>query len=155
MAKKKAIAKPAGERLVDVARTYLRTPWAHQGRLKGLGVDCVGFIAAAAEESRSVTDVEFEQDYRRAENGVRMRELLNDYMDYVSAEIEDAQAGDVIAFCDEALRHRDVPRHLGILTEWKREGVPYVIEASERGVVEHRMDAAWKRRVHSVWRIRE
>lgn len=140
--------------ITNTAAEYVGTPWVHQGRLKGLGVDCCGFIASVAEESGAIPAAGFEQDYRRAENGERMIALLTEYMDYVSDKVEDAQPGDVIALCDEQLKQPDVPRHLVFLSAWVRDGVPYIIHAGSRGVVRHRMDALWKRRVHSVWKIR-
>jgi cell wall-associated NlpC family hydrolase len=30
--------------IIAEARTWLKTPWRHQGRLKGIGCDCVGHI---------------------------------------------------------------------------------------------------------------
>lgn len=139
--------------IVQIARTWLGTPFVHQGRLKGPaeqggGVDCAGFIAEVARESGSLPDVEFEQNYRRRENGEEMLRLLRDYMEIV----EEPEIGDVLALCDERLANPDVPRHLVILTEME----PYWkgIHASERGVREHRIDLRFKQRIHSIWRIR-
>jgi cell wall-associated NlpC family hydrolase len=39
------------ERIVAEAETWLNTPFRHQGRLKGQGVDCVGFISEVAREA--------------------------------------------------------------------------------------------------------
>jgi len=30
--------------IIAEARTWLKTPWRHQGRLKGIACDCVGHI---------------------------------------------------------------------------------------------------------------
>lgn len=137
--------------LVDEARTWLNTPFVHQDRTKGMGVDCVNFIAAVAEESGATVDVEFERNYRRHADGLTMLALLHDYLEPVAA-VDAARRGDVLVLCDEHLRQPKIPRHLMILTELE----PYwkAIHASQLGVREHRLDLQFKRRIHSVWRIR-
>jgi hypothetical protein len=137
------------QNFIEIARSWKGTPFQHQGRLKGVGVDCAGFIAQVALESGASADVEFEQNYRRQENGERMLSLLRSYMDFVEGEPE---IGDMLALCDEQLKNPDVPRHLVILTE--KEPYWKAIHASERGVQEHRLDARFKRRIHSAWRLR-
>lgn len=138
-----------GQRIVEIARSWEGTRFVHQGHLKGLGVDCAGFIAEVARESGGVADTNFEQNYRRKENGEQMLELLNEYMDGIEGEPE---PGDVLALCDEDLRKRDRPRHLMILTQ----KLPYwkAIHASEKGVREHRLDGRFRQRIHSVWRLK-
>lgn len=136
------------ETFIEVARSWLGTPFQHQGHMKGVAVDCAGFIAEVAKESGAVPDVSFEQNYRRHENGAQMLMLLTEYMDGVV----EAEIGDVLALCDENLREPDVPRHLMILTE--KEPYWKAIHASEAGVREHRLDLRFKRRIHSIWRLR-
>ncbi len=36
--------------IVAVARSWLGTPWIHQGRLKDIGVDCGGLIISLGKE---------------------------------------------------------------------------------------------------------
>jgi cell wall-associated NlpC family hydrolase len=136
------------QKFIEVARSFKGTPFVHQGHTKGLGVDCAGFIAEVAREAQVVSDLEFEQNYRRRESGEQMLRLLKDYMDFV----EEAEPGDVLALCDEHFKAPDVPRHLMILTE--KEPYWRAIHASSRGVLEHRLDSRFKRRIHSVWRLR-
>lgn len=144
--------KTPQEKVIEEARTWIGTPWMHQGHLKGPngGVDCAGFIAEVAKKARAVPNVKFEQNYRRHEDGATMLEMLRSYMKMV--KVEDARPADVLALCDENLRSPDIPRHLIILTEME----PYWrgIHASERGVLEHRLDLNFKKRIHSVWRLK-
>lgn len=133
--------------LVNEARSWKGTRWVHQGRTKGLAVDCAGFIS---EVARNVgIGVDIPADYKPHEDGAIMLRLLNEHMEIV----DEMQPGDVLAFCDEAVRERDVPRHLAFVTEVKPH-TTFIIEAGARGVVEHRMDAGWLRRIHSVWRLK-
>lgn len=39
-----------GNDVVELARGLLGTPWQHQGRFPGVGVDCVGLVALIARE---------------------------------------------------------------------------------------------------------
>ncbi len=39
-----------GLEVVRVARTWLGTPYHHQGRVKGAGVDCAGLSVGVAKE---------------------------------------------------------------------------------------------------------
>jgi cell wall-associated NlpC family hydrolase len=38
--------------IVAAARSWLGTPWRHQGRLKGIAVDCGGLIIGVGRELR-------------------------------------------------------------------------------------------------------
>jgi hypothetical protein len=137
------------QRLVDAARSWRNTKFQHQGNIKGLGVDCCNFISEVAREA-GVSDLEIPKNYRPQEDGTIMLRLLNEHMEMV----EEMRPGDVLALCDEALREPDVPRHLVFVTEIRPQ-TTMIIHASASGVVEHRTNSQWLRRVHSIWRIRE
>lgn len=149
-----------GQKVVESARSWKFTPWVHQGRLKGQGVDCAGLIVGVAHEVRMGLDEQeaselgqelaIPNNYKRRENGEDLIRLLEQFTEPVDRS--NAQPGDVIALIEPALREPNVPRHLGFLTQVEPNW--YIIHASARGVVEHRMDMAWKKRVHSVWRLR-
>lgn len=135
------------QQIVDEARTWLGTNFLHQGSLKGLGVDCVNFIAEVAKATGAVPDIEFEKNYRREENGETMARLFNQYLDPISWM--DAQPADVLV-----ISYKGIPRHCMIVTE--REDDEFrVIEASREQVTEHRVDESTKRRIHSAFRVRE
>jgi cell wall-associated NlpC family hydrolase len=138
-----------GSELIAAARRYLGVPWQHQGR-DDQGIDCCGFIAESVIDAGAVRDVQFIRDYARQENGERMLYLLQQHCDPV--ERGDEQIGNVLALCDEQVKYPDRPTHLAFLSQME----PYwqMIHASEHGVVEHRMDIRFKRRIVSVWRIR-
>lgn len=137
------------QKIIETAREYTGTPFMHQGQYKGVGIDCVHFIRNVARDSGATPDVEFEANYKRHEDGVMMLAMLKAYLKRVP-DLARVQPADVVAFHDG--KAEGIPRHIGIVTQT----TPYlkVIHASERGVVEHRMDLNWKRRVQSVWRIR-
>ena len=139
------------DNIVTEARTWKNTPFRHQGRLKGLGVDCAGFMGEVARNA-GVANVDIPNDYKPQEDGTAMMRLLSQHLDFVPTE--DVRAGDVLALCDEALRFPDIPRHLAFVTEVKA-GTIFLIHASEHGVREHRTNEHWRKRIHSVWRLRD
>lgn len=139
------------ENIVTEARSWKGTKFQHQGRVKGLGVDCAGFIGEVAHNV-GLVQVDIPHDYKPQEDGTAMMGLLSQHLDFVATE--DVQPGDVLALCDEALRQPDIPRHLAFVTEVKA-GTIFLIHASQHGVREHRTNEHWRKRIHSVWRIRD
>lgn len=137
------------QRIVEEAETWIGTRFQHQGRIKGLGVDCVNFITEVARDA-GVKDLEIPLDYKPHEDGTIMLRLLREHMSLIPTE--EMQKGDVLALCDEALQTPDVPRHLVFVQEVTPK-TTFVIHASQHGVRRHRIDAAWKRRIHSCWRL--
>ena len=157
------------ERIVAEARTWITRPFGgtsyrHQGRLKGTAIDCAGFIVGVAINAQ--TGIDFQKpdhvlelgkelnvphNYKRRENGKELLKLLKDYMDQIS--FADAAPGDVIALIDQSLREPTVPRHLAIITEILPQ-TWYIIHAANAGVVEHRIDDNFRKRFHSLYRVR-
>lgn len=150
------------EDIVREAREWINTRWEHQQNSKGLGCDCEGFIEGVALNVGVIDLAVVARNYRRREDSDLMLRILEEHLEFVAGsqtrEVPDmskARPGDIIAFCDEELRKPEKPRHLGIMTERRADGVIKVIHASEHGVREHRMDARWLKRVHSVWKVKE
>lgn len=139
------------ENIVEEARSWKGTPFIHQGRLKGKGVDCAGFIGEVARDA-GVLNVNIPHDYRPQEDGTAMMRLLSEHLDFIPTE--DVRPGDVLALCDEALHDKDIPRHLAFVTE-VRAGTIFIIHAAREGVVEHRTNMRWRERIHSCWRVRD
>lgn len=152
---------PTRQQLIEEARSWKGTRWEHQGEIKGLAADCEGFVAGVAKNSGVEAVVEIVRNYRRREDGSLMLKLLNEQLDYVTGsetretpDMSSVLPADIVAFSDERLAQPDRPKHLGIITNRRADGVWFVIHASEQGVVEHRLDMRWLKRIHSVWSIR-
>lgn len=139
------------QRIVDEARSWKGTAFQHQGQIKHVGVDCAHYVALVARGA-GVSGVEIPHDYKPREDGTVMLNLLHEHMEFIP--VENMAPGDVLALCDEAERNPDVPRHLVFVTDITPT-TTFICHASEHGVREHRIDAAWKRRIHSCWRIKE
>ncbi|WP_233343629.1 C40 family peptidase [Burkholderia cepacia] len=113
------------QQVVDEARTWAGTRWQHQGRLKGIGVDCAGLVVCALRNvGIEVDDVD---GYPRRPDG-SLLEVVRRQTEPTS----DWRAGDVV------LMHWDNdPCHLGILTSPSTIIHAY---AMAREVVEHDLD---------------
>lgn len=139
--------------LISAARSWIGTPYRHQGRLRGHAVDCVGVVIEAALEtgvlgvSRETFDQRFRpfQGYGRLPRPLLVRRALATFM----VEVEHAREGDV-AF----LRwDRGPPMHLAFLA--RHDGRLTMIHAHGwvGRCVEHGFDAEWPGRVDSWWRF--
>lgn len=138
------------QRLVEEARSWKGTRFQHLGRIKHVGVDCANFISLVARDA-GVQGVNIPDNYRRREDGTLMLSLLREHMEPI--ERSEIQAGDVLALCDETLNHPDIPRHLVFVSEVRPTTI-FIVHASEKGIVEHRTNGHWLKRIHSCWRLK-
>ncbi len=127
--------------VVKTARTWLGTPYHHQGRLKGAGVDCVGLLVGVAHEL-GLSDFDV-QGYTMRPNGDSLRLVCDEQM--TPLQREQLVPGDVVLFTFDAS-----PGHMGILT-----GPNQLIHAylPRRRVVEHGLDAFWWSRAVGFYRF--
>ncbi len=136
--------KVAGLDVVRTARTWLGTPYHHQGRLKGVGVDCAGLIIGVAHELElSAFDV---QGYAARPNGDSLRRLCEDQMQLVM--LDEARPGDVLLFRFDA--H---PGHLGFLASTGQGFTLLHAYLPRRKVVEHGLDASWWSQLAGCYRL--
>ena len=131
--------------VVSEARSWIGTPFKHQGRTKGVGVDCIGLVYGVAE-SLGLTPDELPQEYigysRMPEQG-RLREALDKYMDRIS--LSRAEPGDVLLMTFA----RD-PQHVAITTG------NTIIHAYSlvKKCTEHSLSPKWTRRICGAYRFR-
>ncbi|MBS3962570.1 MAG: C40 family peptidase [Sandarakinorhabdus sp.] len=126
--------------LVAAARGFIGTPWRHQGRLKGVGVDCVGLVVGALAEVGILVDGR--TDYPRQPDP---DELLGQLRTWCRRRPK-ARPGDILLFAMDG--HR--PQHIGIATDI---GVIHA-HAGARAVVEHGLDETWAPRVAGVFGVK-
>lgn len=124
--------------IVDEARTWIGTPFRHQGRLKRVGVDCVGLIVGVgvAVGFRII-------DFRNYDENFPDTRRLHFEM-HTQFTREDRMSPGCIVLL--ALQHESDPSHLAILT-----GDDSIIHCwNRRGVVEHEL-GAWRRRIRGIF----
>ena len=127
--------------IVEAARGYIGTPFHHQARAKGVGIDCVGLVVCAARDAGH--DVKDTTVYARDPDGRSLIAALEGQMDRVEGGW---LPGDVLAFW---VVKPDLPQHLGVYA-----GETVVHAMLGRRVAEHRLTGAMLRKLHSVWRVR-
>lgn len=125
------------------ALSWVGVPFAHQGRSRAHGVDCVGLVLGVANELGLLppdTDV---TGYRRAPDGSMLR-LCDEWMD--RAPLADSHVA--------VLRFSVAPQHLAVLVP-RGAGWAFVHALERNGaVVTHRVDEAWRRRIVATYRLR-
>ena len=134
----KGVMAATREQVVRAAREWLGTPWHHQGRVKGVGVDCVGVVIGVARDlGLSTFDV---TGYaRRPAEG----EVASGCWQHL-APVAAAFPGDVLLFEVDGQ-----PQHLGFATDI---GLLHAY-APMRRVVEHRLDDNWRGKIVAAFRL--
>lgn len=93
--------------VVAEAMTWLGTPWRHQGRLKGVGVDCLGLIIGIGRACAMVPPSFDITGYGTGADGTMLPQC-EQYM--VRKRLVDRQLGDVLV-----LHWGAEPHHMGII----------------------------------------
>jgi len=146
-----------GKEIVRAARGWIGTRFSHQGRLRKTishsgGVDCLGLLVGVAQE----LDLRDGLGNRLSQADECQYSHLPDvqYLESVLARLMrpvDTRAlapGDVLM-----LQVGDRPQHLGIVSD-HLAGLGLIhAYAPARAVVEHALDAWWKKRIHAAFRI--
>lgn len=143
-------ASSIGMAIIAEARTWVGTPFRHQGALKWVGCDCAGLIRGVGTAC-GVLDLPLSRwqphaSYSRVPNPKRMERTLRLFMRPIA--IDDLRMGDVLWMGWRP----GLPMHLGLVSE--HGGRCMLIHAtSDIGwVVEHGLTGDWQDRIHSAWR---
>ena len=130
------------DEVVACARTWLGTRWQHQARVKGQACDCAGLIIGVAQEMFHI-DVDV-PNYGHEPHNDTMRKLCDRYL--VRASPQGYLPGDVLL-----MTWNSQPHHMAIASTV--QGLPGLIHAyaQARMVVEHNIDAKWRRRIVAAY----
>jgi NlpC/P60 family putative phage cell wall peptidase len=139
--------------IVAEARSWIGTPYRHQGSLKGAGCDCLGLIRGVyrvfyGPEKEPITPYSpnwAEETGQEALRDAARRHLVEiDAAPFrVGAPLD---AGDVILI---RVRDRGIAKHAAIAS-----GPDWIIHAYERhAVAEDALPAAWRRRIAYAFRF--
>lgn len=139
------ITAEQGKQVIQCAKSYINTPFLHQGRIKGVGVDCAGLIICVNRDVfNSSTDY---TNYSPNPNPDVLLSVLSAHTEKIHAS--DVQDGDIVLF-----RFAKHPQHFAFI--YFNNNLPYIIHAySTYGkVVEHRLDEKWQRRIVGFYRLK-
>lgn len=124
--------------VIDTARDYLGVPYQHQGRTRN-GLDCIGLAIVVAHDL-GLTDFDID-GYGRVPSGKRMSMQLS--AECTKLRNGSAKPGDLLH-----MAYEKQPQHIALVTD---KGIIHA--DSQRGVVEHRLDSAWRARIRGAYRL--
>lgn len=130
--------------VVACARTWIGTPYLHQGAVRGAGCDCLGLVRGVwAEVSGGPLEriASYTADWSEPQGDEVLWRAASQRL--VSKAVDDAETGDVVLF---RMRHGAVAKHLGIQGQTGQS--PTFIHAYQgHGVLESALTAPWQRRI--------
>lgn len=136
----------ARSQIVQAARSWLGTPFHHQGRVKGRGVDCAGLAVGVALELGILTPEQAKaipSNYKAHPDPAVMRATLETYM----ARVWPAQPGDWIWLAATGQQ----PTHMALIAS----DATMIHAHSESGaVVEHALRPAYTRTAKGAFAYR-
>lgn len=131
------------ERVVDLARDWIGTPYRHQASRQHAGTDCLGLLrgvwrALYGAEPEVVPP--YSQDWAEPQGD---EALLKAALRYLLPQRNDLSAGDVLLF---RMRDGAIAKHVGICSQ--AGSAPYFIHAySGHAVTESPLSLPWQRRI--------
>lgn len=137
------------EAALGAARSFLGTPYRHQGSLRGVGCDCLGLLRGVWRELYGEEPEEpgaYAADWWIRSGADQMRQAAERHLQEIDPAMQ--APGDVVLF---AWRAGAPATHCGVLEEGGR-----LIHAYEgASVVSSPMPNAWTRRICGVFRFPE
>ena len=107
--------------IVQAARGWLDTPYHHQARLRGVGVDCLGLLIGVCRELGTVDETFDVTGYPRAADGTTLMRLAKQHMEQIDGAMQPGHA--IVTSC------HGVPHHFGIIADYRHGGLS-IIHAS-------------------------
>lgn len=127
--------------VVAAARSYIGTPFHHQGRLPGVGLDCAGVVVCAYREA-GITIMD-QSGYGRLPSKGLLVIAVEAHCDRIA--LSAVQDGDVLLFA-----FRAEPQHLAIYA-----GGNIIHAHAQAGtVLEQSLSGIWRDRLRGVFRMR-
>jgi NlpC/P60 family putative phage cell wall peptidase len=132
-------AEPDASCIVAEARSWIGTPYRHQGSLKGVGCDCLGLVrgvwrACYGEEPEALPP--YAADWAEARGGEPLVKAAQRHL--VEVDVKEFGPGDVLLF---RWRNGYTAKHLAIATSTQR-----MVHAHDGAAVAEVAIAPWWRR---------
>lgn len=139
------LAPHSADNVVQIARSWLGTPYHHQASCRGVGADCLGLVRGVLRELYG-NDAEvppaYSRDWAEASQTETMLDAAKRHL--ASVEVDNINAGDVVIF---RYRRRTLAKHAGIMTDHS-----HFIHAMEGGPVsEVALTHWWRRRIAAAF----
>jgi len=134
------------EDIIKYARTWIGTPYVHQGRQRKVGCDCAGFLVGIGHKfGYNPVDM---HGYSPIPGTGKLKKLVASQMKEIP--IDEIKPGDIVLidFCK-----RGDPHHIGFITNYKG-GLGLIHSYQMVGkVVEHDLNNKWKDRIKLAFRF--
>lgn len=134
----------SGARIVQVARSWIGTPYHHQASEKGAGTDCLGLVRGIWRElygAEPLVPTVYTRDWAEASGRETLLDAAGAHLVPVAGDV---RAGDVAIF---RLRPGMVAKHAAIVS-----GEAVMIHAMEGGpVAEVALSPWWRRRIAGIF----
>lgn len=131
------------QKIVAAARECLGTPYHHQGRVVGVGLDCIGLLQHPAKRLKLTSGYD-KLDYPTIPDGVTLQKHL-EKAGLIEIPVDEADVGDIGGFFfgrGQLVRHAGIFSSVGLIHTWTGVG----------RVVEHGFDTSWRRRLAIAYR---
>jgi NlpC/P60 family putative phage cell wall peptidase len=128
------------EKMLSAARAALNTPFHHQGRVAGVGLDCIGLVIVALQATGMT--VHDRTDYGRRPDG---HSLVTALKQHGAQRVDEIQAGDILLF-----RYDQQPQHVALATS--RDTMIHAFAPAGK-VIETNIGDYWRRRLTGVYRF--
>lgn len=150
------------QEIAATAESWEGTPFHHQGRAKGVGVDCIGLIVGICKDldlksgnhdpvnGRHISLHEYDDpSYSANPNPTQLFKTLNVFCDPISPD--ELDVGDVILFTMDRW-----PQHVGIVTSITAQGTFFIHASQPVGkTILSRYDKRWKKLTAGQFRFPE
>ena len=149
----KSSKRPTQSSILVEGREWINTPYHHQAMVKGVGVDCVGFIVGVGLNTGALPltkqQIKEYSGYGRLPNPRMMGRAMRRYL--VPLPTRELVVGDIAWLEWRA----GLPMHLALIGELN--GVATLLHAlGDVGkVAEHKLTQQWEDRIVSLWRYPE
>jgi len=132
------------DQFVEVARSWLGTPYLHQASVKGVGCDCLGLIRGVwrelfGDEPEPVPA--YSADWSEPQGEERLFLAASRHLTRI--DTDDVAVGQVLLF---RMRSGSVAKHLGIVSSAKPSS-QFIHAYTGHGVVESPLSNPWRRRI--------
>lgn len=129
--------------IVRAAREWIGTPFHHQARVRGAGVDCIGLLMGVAKDSgRGRYDF---VAYERSPNPKVLMTEVNQYL----TQTREMREGSVLLF-----RILKDPQHFAIYTGAERNTIIHAYSTAGK-VIEEPYDSIWQRRLLGIYEFKD
>lgn len=123
--------------IINEAREWINTPFHHQGRVKQVGVDCIGLVQ---QVGKKLGYVYYDRsDYAREPAKGELQQAMNNHLVKLKS-LEPA--------CILLMRFAREPQHVAFFTE--KNTIIHAYESIGK-CVEHRLDDKWKKRIVAIY----